>query len=72
MAIEDEFTYALYNSGMSKADQVKKIELGPGRKDRDAMNENVMRIESLSNMACDPLSYFIKKEAFIQEMSDHL
>lgn len=72
MAIEDEFTYALYNSGMSKADQVKKIELGPGRKGRDAMNENVMRIESLSNRACDLLSYFIKKEAFIQEMSDHL
>lgn len=36
------------------------------------MNENVMRIESISNRACDLLSYFIKREAFIQEMSDHL
>lgn len=32
--IEEGFAYALYNSGMSKADQVKKIELGPGRKGR--------------------------------------
>lgn len=72
MAIEDGFAFALHNSGMSKADQVKKIELGPGRKGRDAIHENAMRMESLCNRVCDLLSYFIKKEAFIQEMSDHL
>ena len=59
MAIEDGFAYVLCNSGMSKADQVKKIELGPGRKGKDATHENVMRIESLSNRVYDLLSYFI-------------
>lgn len=72
MAIEEGFAYALCNSGMSKADQVKKTESGPGRKGKDATHEDVMRIESLSNRVCDLLSYFIKRETFIQEMSDHL